>query len=43
VTERPSPNRHVLIFKSAGSPFVALLPHVRDVQAAKLTIRASYW
>jgi hypothetical protein len=36
----PSPNKQVLSFEERGSPFVALLPHVR---AAKLTINASYW
>jgi hypothetical protein len=33
-------DKQVLSFEEPGSPFVALLPHVR---AARLTVCASYW
>ena len=37
---KPRPNKQILAWRNGGSPFVALLPHVR---AAKLTISAFYW
>jgi hypothetical protein len=36
----PRPHKHIITLEERRSPFVALLPHV---QAAKLTIYASYW
>jgi len=40
VRKRPWPDKHLLTSGDAGSRFVVLLPHI---QAAKLTIDASYW
>jgi len=37
---RARPNKQVLGFEGRASPFVAVLP---QVEAAKLTISASYW
>ena len=37
---RPRPDKYLLNYEEGGKRCVALLPHV---QAAKLTIYASYW
>jgi len=40
VRKRPRPDKHLVTSRERRSRFVALLPHI---QAAKLTIDASYW